>query len=306
MRIILLFLIGLLSYTAGAQSLGRLPGTVYPSDRGSRTTATLSDINTARGTRGLEWYFDGAWPITADFTFKSNDVVHMLPGSSFVISTNTTLSFAGAEFWATKQRCFTGGGTTDGTAKYPHLFPEWSGGWSYGMTAGYLDPPYAYSNIYSSVAFTNLAGDTNLLVQMQYVNDHLYDWNTNGFATTNSLNSLSNWVSSSLSNMAVTISNSLVNSYQTKTASFDASAGVIYGCDPNGGAITITPPADPVVGNVIQFFDALGTATAAKPIVLVPNTKTIMGSSEPYTNSTAYSYQRFIYTGAGSAGWRLF
>lgn len=206
-----LFLCLLLVSPVFGQSLGRLPGTIYPADRGIRTWATLDSINTARQGKPLEWYFDGQWLITANFAFQTNDVIHMLPGATFDIQAQKTLSFNGAEFWATKQRCFTGAGTTDGKAKYPHMFPEWSAGANYAMPAGYLDPPYAYSNVYSSINYTNLAGDTNLQAQLWYIDNHIGDWAKQGYVDTNfvdsRIGSYSNYVHGQLTNMANGLTN---------------------------------------------------------------------------------------------------
>ena len=189
-----------------AQSLGRLPGTVYPSDRGVRTLATLQSIDTV-GRPAYEWRFDGAWPITDDFSFKAGDVVTMLPGSYFTISSNTTLTFAGAEFNAPAQACFYGYGTTAG-AVYPHLKPEWaaSGVTNYALPLGYLDPPYAFSNVYQvTTGLTNLAGNVNLAAQLQYIADN---WHTlQGYASSNQVNTLSNTTVQISSNVAALSSN---------------------------------------------------------------------------------------------------
>ena len=191
MRILILALVALLPLCSMAQQLGRLPGSIYPSDRGARSFATLETINTV-SRPAFNWYFDGTWPISGDFAFKAGDIIHMLPGANFILHTNNTLDFANAEFIAPRHTCFYGTGTVV-NIKYPHLFPEWYGLTNeFGLPSGYADYPVAFSNVQQNFNYTNKLGNTNLLEHLRYIDLHIDDHTRAGFASTQTVTGLTN------------------------------------------------------------------------------------------------------------------
>jgi hypothetical protein len=66
--------------------------------------------------------------------------------------------------------------------------------------------------------------------------------------------------------------------FTIETASFSAVAGVRYGVDTTGGAVTATLPATPAAGQAIFFADA-GGAYATNNLTVSPNGQTIMGDT---------------------------
>lgn len=243
MKHILIAFLVLLVGSAHAQSLGRLPGTVYPADRGSRTEDTLLAVQTDLGSKGAEWLIDGNWVIDGHhFTFRSNDVVRMLPGSRFTVATGYQLDFGAAEFWAAREQCiYSTGGTIVG-GKYPHLFTEWGS-----LTnKGYLDAPYSFSDIYSSTNLTSLGGDTNLLGHLVSLNAHVAG--RDAYATTNQLNTLYGQLTNAdiaiSSNITSTVSNAMATATNQLASVSNAMELVVM-------AANFTPQAFGTGGNII-------------------------------------------------------
>jgi hypothetical protein len=90
--------------------------------------------------------------------------------------------------------------------------------------------------------------------------------------------------------------------FTIETASFSAVAGVRYGVDTSGGAITATLPATPSTGQAIFFADA-GGAYATNNLTVAPNGQTIMGTAGDLTVSTTNQNFGLFYNGTT---WRTY
>jgi hypothetical protein len=90
--------------------------------------------------------------------------------------------------------------------------------------------------------------------------------------------------------------------FTIETASFSAVAGMRYGVDTSGGAITATLPATPSTGQAIFFADA-GGAYATNNLTVAPNGQTIMGTAGDLTVSTTNQNFGLFYNGTT---WRTY
>jgi hypothetical protein len=86
-----------------------------------------------------------------------------------------------------------------------------------------------------------------------------------------------------------------------QTANFTASSGRAYPIDTTAGAITVTLPATPTLGNVVVFLDDTGEF-ATNNLVINPNGSIILGSSLPRTLKTAREAMAFVYVDS-TQGW---
>lgn len=87
------------------------------------------------------------------------------------------------------------------------------------------------------------------------------------------------------------------------TSSQAATASNGYSCDTSGGAITLTLPGSPAVGDVVAFTDGAGTFNT-NALTFARNSLKIMGRSENMTVNTQYAGAQLVYDGATN-GWRL-
>jgi hypothetical protein len=76
-----------------------------------------------------------------------------------------------------------------------------------------------------------------------------------------------------------------------------------YSCDTSGGAITLTLPGSPSVGDIVGFTDGAGTFNT-NALTIGRNGLKIMGLSEDMTVNTQYAGAQLVYDGATN-GWRL-
>jgi hypothetical protein len=79
--------------------------------------------------------------------------------------------------------------------------------------------------------------------------------------------------------------------------------GIGYLCDTTGGAFTVTLPAAPSVGDIIEIADAAGMFNAFN-LTIGRNGLKIMGLDEDMTISTNHAALKFVYASA-SLGWRI-
>jgi hypothetical protein len=122
-----------------AQSMGRLPGVVYPSDRGARNSSTISNVLMLVGSQDALFILDkGPWTITTNVQFPANVSVQLLQGAYFNIHTNVVLSILG-NFDAGKDVAFSGAGSASGPALFPYRLPEWGSTSQYDIGRGYLE-----------------------------------------------------------------------------------------------------------------------------------------------------------------------
>ena len=93
-------------------------------------------------------------------------------------------------------------------------------------------------------------------------------------------------------------------SWQTeKTASFTAVAGEGYFVNTTSGAITVTLPASPSLGDEVSIIDASGTADTNN-ITVGRNSENIQGSAADLTISTERAAFTLVYFNA-TQGWLL-
>jgi len=90
--------------------------------------------------------------------------------------------------------------------------------------------------------------------------------------------------------------------FTIETTSFSAAAGMRYGVNTTGGAITATLPATPSTGQAIFFADA-GGAYATNNLTVAPNGQTIMGVAGDLTVSTTNQNFGLFYNGTT---WRTY
>jgi hypothetical protein len=79
--------------------------------------------------------------------------------------------------------------------------------------------------------------------------------------------------------------------------------GIGYLCDTTGGAFTVTLPAAPSVGDVVEFADAAGMFDTLN-LTIGRNGLKIMGLNENMTVSTKYAAFKLVYASA-LLGWRI-
>jgi hypothetical protein len=89
--------------------------------------------------------------------------------------------------------------------------------------------------------------------------------------------------------------------FSIKTSAYTAAVSDAILADTSGGAFTITLPASPTSGGVIQFVDSKGTWLSF-PLTVARNGKTIMGLSEDLVCSANTQAFSLVYNGTE---WRL-
>jgi len=154
--------VGMVAFMSQAQTMSRLPGVLFPSDRGPRNLATLT--NSLAGVASLPYTFAldrGTWVVTDDLTVPTNVTVFMLPGAKFSISSGKTLELLGG-FVAGVEEVFTGSGTASGPAVFPYRIPEWGSTSQYAIGEGYLETEFdsRYSTFSTNDSYTYADGTT--------------------------------------------------------------------------------------------------------------------------------------------------
>ena len=86
-----------------------------------------------------------------------------------------------------------------------------------------------------------------------------------------------------------------------QTASFTAAAGNAYPVNTTSAAITVTLPASPSAGNIVQLTDYAGT-WATNNVAVAPNGSKILGSSSGFGIVTSRESIAFVYIDA-TQGW---
>jgi hypothetical protein len=95
----------------------------------------------------------------------------------------------------------------------------------------------------------------------------------------------------------------LGEAWQIKTGNYTASDGDNLFVDTSGGAVTITLPASPSIGNQVKIIDSHGTA-ATNNITVGRNSQKIQGTAADLTISTNSAGIALVYVNADN-GWRL-
>lgn len=86
-----------------------------------------------------------------------------------------------------------------------------------------------------------------------------------------------------------------------QAANFTAAAGNAYWVNTTAGAITVTLPASPTLGNIVQFTDYAGT-WGTNNVTVAPNGSKITGSTSNSVLSVSGSSIGFVYSDA-TQGW---
>ena len=86
-----------------------------------------------------------------------------------------------------------------------------------------------------------------------------------------------------------------------QTASFTAAAGNAYPVNTTSGAITVTLPASPSAGNIVQLTDYAGT-WATNNVTVAPNGSNVNGASVSFYASTKRESIAFVYIDS-TQGW---
>jgi len=89
-----------------------------------------------------------------------------------------------------------------------------------------------------------------------------------------------------------------------QTASFTAVAGNAYPVNTTSGAITVTLPASPSAGNIVQLTDYAGT-WATNVVAVAPNGSKINGLTAVFPAATARESLAFVYIDA-TQGWLVY
>ena len=130
-----------------------------------------------------------------------------------------------------------------------------------------------------------------------------------------SANTINNIANASLTNSSFTLNGTSINlgdtaeisagtSWQTeKTSSFTAVAGEGYFVNTTSGAITVTLPASPSLGDEVSIIDASATADTNN-ITVGRNSENIQGSAADLTISTERAGLTLVYFNA-TQGWLL-
>jgi hypothetical protein len=128
-----------------SQSMGRLPGIVYPSDRGARTSATLNTALAQVGTANAVMILDGRrWGIEANVVVPTNITLVLLPEAYLDIATGCYVEIRG-DFVAGKHKVFSGTGSAHGPARFPYRIPDWGSLTQYDIGRGYIETGLLWS-----------------------------------------------------------------------------------------------------------------------------------------------------------------
>lgn len=149
-----------MSLSVQAQVMGRLPGVLYPADRGLRSSANLQTQVTAVSTVPYTFVLDrGTWTISEDLSIPATVKLQLLPGAVFSISAGINLEILG-ELDAPEAAIFSGTGTASGPATFPYRHVIWGDLVQFDIGTGYLASYSAFTNEQASVA-ADIASLTN-------------------------------------------------------------------------------------------------------------------------------------------------
>lgn len=100
---------------------------IFLADYGSRNSATLNTaLNDVASTDKPTFVLSGGrWTVTADVTFPSNSVLHIVNGSDLYIDTGYTVTLADVTLVAGNYPIFVGAGSATGPASFYYRWPDW-------------------------------------------------------------------------------------------------------------------------------------------------------------------------------------
>jgi hypothetical protein len=120
--------------------MSRLPGIIFPSDRGPRTSATLLQVLLEVGTQPATIMLDaGDWAIAQNVTVSANVSLILLRGARFVIDAGRTLTLDGCELQAPPNEIFSGAGSVAGEPLFAFRHPVWGDVINFDIGEGYLN-----------------------------------------------------------------------------------------------------------------------------------------------------------------------
>lgn len=128
-------------------SMTRLPGIIFPSDRGPRTSATLLQVFIELGNNPATVVLDqGDWLITDYVAVPDQVTLILLRGAVFRLQ-NGEVDFQYCGLQAPPNLIFQNdfGGAINGTPSFPFRHPEWGDVNLYAIGEGYLEKDYDIS-----------------------------------------------------------------------------------------------------------------------------------------------------------------
>jgi hypothetical protein len=186
---------------------------------------------------------------------------------------------------------------------------EWEVGLGTYSSANTLTRTTVYSSSNSGSAVTFSAGTKNVFITMAAARSPQLDpsGNVTALGTPASI-SLTNATSLPLTTGVTGVlpaTNGGSVAWQTvQTASFTAVAGNAYPVNTTSAAITVTLPANPSAGNIVQLTDYAGT-WATNNVAIAPNGSKINGASSIFPAITSRESLAFVYIDA-TQGWLVY
>lgn len=270
-----------------AQTQGRLPGVLFPSDRGTRTYANLQAQVTAVASTPYTFVLDrGTWTITSDLSIPATIALKLLPGAVLNISAGKNLEILGS-FDAPAEAVFTGSGTASGPAVFPYRIPEWGDATQYDLGDGYLVLEGA--NVTTSTnAWTWIAPASDTVqASLDYLDTAILPGSrvsieTNGLAYTTNAGATAQIA---VSNIDAAVSS--LNSVVTNQAALIATNAAIVAALPS-----LTPYLPQLsISNYFEFNSSRnftnGTMLASVQIDCIPGTDSVTDAGGNFNTNTA-------------------
>jgi len=186
---------------------------------------------------------------------------------------------------------------------------EWEVGLGTYSSANTLTRTTVYSSSNSGSAVTFSAGTKNVFITMAASKSPQLDPSGNvtalGTPASISLTNATNLPLATGVTGTLSANNGGSVAWQSvQTTGFTAAAGNAYPVNTTSGAITVTLPASPTAGNIVQLTDYAGT-WATNVVAIAPNGSKINGSTSIFPAITARESLAFVYIDA-TQGWLVY
>jgi len=183
---------------------------------------------------------------------------------------------------------------------------EWEVGLGTYSSANTLTRTTVYSSSNSGSAVTFSAGTKNVFITMAAARSPQLDpsGNMTALGTPASIsltNATSLPLTTGVTGVLPATNGGSVAWQSVQAASFTAVAGRAYPVNTTSAAITVTLPASPAAGNIVQLTDYAGT-WATNNVTVAPNGSNINGSASNLTLALARAQASFVYIDA-TQGW---